>query len=60
MFIFFFFCRFKAKLLEDFKLDFEQTFGEEDTEWLLAILHRELMVEHAENVSFENFIGNII
>ncbi|CAG2244437.1 unnamed protein product [Mytilus edulis] len=49
--------RFKAKLLEDFKLDFEQTFGEEDTEWLLAILHRELMVEHAENVSFENFIA---
>ncbi|XP_063448619.1 uncharacterized protein LOC134728118 [Mytilus trossulus] len=49
--------RFKAKLLEDFKLDFEQTFGEEDTEWLLAILHRELMVEHDENVSFENFIA---
>jgi hypothetical protein len=37
--------------------DFQKTFGDEDTEWLLAILHRELLVQQDEMVTFRNFIG---
>ena len=37
--------------------DFQKTFGDEDTEWLLAILHRELLVQQDEMVTFQNFIG---
>lgn len=46
---------FKTKLYEDFKEDFEKTFGSVDSEWLLAILHRELMVQD-EHVFFSNFV----
>jgi hypothetical protein len=35
--------------------DFQKTFGDEDTEWLLAILHRELLVQQDEMVTFQNF-----
>lgn len=48
---------FKSKILEDFKVDFEATFGDEDTEWLLAILHRELLVQLDGNVTNQNFLG---
>ncbi|KAJ8317781.1 hypothetical protein KUTeg_004668, partial [Tegillarca granosa] len=37
--------KFKEKLLTSFKDDFKQTFGDEDTEWLIKILHRELEVD---------------
>lgn len=42
--------RFRSKILSDFKDDFEETFGEKDTEWLLSILHREMMVDSSENM----------
>ena len=48
--------RFRVKILEDFMADFQKTFGDEDTEWLLAILHRELLVQQDEMVTFQNFI----
>lgn len=42
--------KFRSKILSDFKDDFEETFGEKDTEWLLSILHREMMVDSSENM----------
>lgn len=42
--------RFRNKILGDFKADFEETFGEKDTEWLLSILHREMMVDSGDNM----------
>lgn len=42
--------KFRNKILSDFKDDFEETFGEKDTEWLLSILHREMMVDSSENM----------
>lgn len=42
--------RFRNKILGDFKTDFEETFGEKDTEWLLSILHREMMVDNGDNM----------
>lgn len=42
--------KFRSKILIDFKDDFEETFGEKDTEWLLSILHREMMVDSSENM----------
>ncbi|XP_022338280.2 uncharacterized protein LOC111133865 isoform X1 [Crassostrea virginica] len=41
---------FKNRILKDFEADFEETFGEKDTEWLLSILHREMMVETTEQM----------
>lgn len=49
--------RFRNKILGDFKTDFEETFGEKDTEWLLSILHREMMVDSGENMlKKENYL----
>lgn len=42
--------KFRNKILSDFKDDFEETFGEKDTEWLLSILHREMMVDSSEEM----------
>lgn len=42
--------KFRSKILSDFKDDFEETFGEKDTEWLLSILHREMIVDSSENM----------
>ncbi|XP_060075702.1 uncharacterized protein LOC132555370 isoform X2 [Ylistrum balloti] len=48
--------KFKRQILTDFKEDFDKTFGEEDTEWLLAILHRELEIGAEEIVKRDNYI----
>lgn len=49
--------RFRNKILGDFKADFEETFGEKDTEWLLSILHREMMVDISDNMlKKENYL----
>lgn len=45
-----YYFRFRNKILSDFKDDFEETFGEKDTEWLLSILHREMMVDSSEEM----------
>ena len=53
------FVRFKNQILKDFEADFEETFGEKDTEWLLSILHREMMVETTEQMlTKEKYLGN--
>ena len=53
------FVRFKNRILNDFEADFEETFGEKDTEWLLSILHREMMVETTEQMlTKEKYLGN--
>lgn len=50
--------RFRNKILGDFKADFEETFGEKDTEWLLSILHREMMVDSGDNMlQKEKYLG---
>lgn len=52
------FVRFKNQILKDFETDFEETFGEKDTEWLLSILHREMMVETTEQMlTKEKYLG---
>lgn len=52
------FVRFKNQILKDFEADFEETFGEKDTEWLLSILHREMMVETTEQMlTKEKYLG---
>ena len=52
------FVRFKNRILKDFEADFEETFGEKDTEWLLSILHREMMVETTEQMlTKEKYLG---
>jgi hypothetical protein len=43
--------------LTDFKVDFEEIFGDKDTEWLLSILHREMMESSEEMLKKENYIG---
>lgn len=48
--------KFKGQILNDFNEEFEKTFGEEDTEWLLAILHRELEIGSDEIVNRDNYI----
>ncbi|OWF40248.1 uncharacterized protein LOC110464067 [Mizuhopecten yessoensis] len=47
--------RFRGQILTDFKEDFDKTFGEDDTEWLLAILHRELDISTEEMVNKDNY-----
>jgi len=41
--------------MSDFKQDFSSTFGAEDTEWLIAILHRELEIGSDDFVLKENY-----
>lgn len=48
--------KFKEEILSDFHDDFAKTFGEEDTEWLIAILHRELEIGPDETVNKDNYI----
>ncbi|XP_048747523.2 uncharacterized protein LOC125659773 isoform X2 [Ostrea edulis] len=48
--------KFRTKLLKDFKDDFEETFGDKDTEWLMSILHREMMESSDEMLKKENYI----
>ena len=49
--------RFREQILKDFQEDFAQTFGEQDTEWLLAILHREMGVENDEVLYKDKYLG---
>ncbi|KAK3083627.1 hypothetical protein FSP39_000492, partial [Pinctada imbricata] len=49
-------ARFREQILTDFKEDFAQTFGEQDTEWLLAILHREMEVQNDEILLKDKFL----
>lgn len=46
--------------MKDFKDDFEETFGDKDTEWLMSILHREMMESSDEMLKKENYIGRNI
>ncbi|XP_061197568.1 uncharacterized protein LOC133205720 [Saccostrea echinata] len=50
--------KFRNQLLKDFKEDFEETFGEKDTEWLLSILRREMLIETGDMMlNRENYLA---
>ncbi|XP_062582558.1 uncharacterized protein LOC134244316 [Saccostrea cucullata] len=50
--------KFRNQILKDFKDDFEETFGEKDTEWLLSILRREMLMDTGDTMlKKENYLA---